>query len=54
MHNLDYPEIYDRGYDHTDAKCCTKKPDDIGEYGEKGSDVEKEQAKEKLKELGYI
>jgi len=53
-HDLDYPVLYNRGYDHTDAKCCTQKPNDIGEYGQQGVDVETEQAKDKLKQLGYI
>lgn len=53
-HNLDYPVLYDRGFNHTDAKCCTRKPNDIGEYGQQGVDVEKQQVTEQLKELGYI
>lgn len=53
-HDLEYPVLYDRGYNHTDSKCCTRRPNDIGEHGQKGVDVEKEQVVDQLKEIGYL
>lgn len=53
-HDLEYPVLYDRGYNHTDSKCCTRKPNAIGEHGQKGVDIEKRQVVDQLKELGYM
>jgi 3'-phosphoadenosine 5'-phosphosulfate sulfotransferase (PAPS reductase)/FAD synthetase len=52
--NVDYCELYDQGYNHTDSKCCTERPEDVGEYGRKGVDIEKRQVENKLQEMGYI
>jgi len=53
-HGLEYPEMYDRGYNHTDSKCCTQSPGDIGEHGGKQVDAEKREVTSRLKELGYM
>lgn len=50
-----YCVLYDKGYQHTDTKCCTSEENQqVGEYGEGGVDPQKEQAKDKLKEMGYV
>lgn len=50
---VDYPDIYDEGYRHTDSKCCTD-DSQVGEHGEGGRDPEKTKAKDKLQEMGYV
>ncbi|MFB6100049.1 MAG: phosphoadenosine phosphosulfate reductase family protein [Candidatus Nanohalobium sp.] len=54
--SVSYPELYNRGYRHTDSKCCTSKADAGGaeEYGEGGIDAEKAAAKKELQDMGYI
>lgn len=54
--SVSYPELYDQGYRHTDAKCCTSREDqgEAGEYGEGGIDAEKAAAKDELQDMGYI
>jgi 3'-phosphoadenosine 5'-phosphosulfate sulfotransferase (PAPS reductase)/FAD synthetase len=47
------PPYTDAGYRHTDAKCCLD-ADDVGEYGEGGRDPQKQGAREKLEEMGYV
>jgi phosphoadenosine phosphosulfate reductase len=49
-----YCDLYDEGYRHTDAVCCTEDDQDIGEHGEGGRDPEKRAAQDKLQEMGYI
>lgn len=53
--SVSYPALYDQGYRHTDAACCTD-PDQqaVGEYGEGGVDPEKDAAKDRLQDMGYI
>jgi 3'-phosphoadenosine 5'-phosphosulfate sulfotransferase (PAPS reductase)/FAD synthetase len=42
-----------QGLRHTDAACCVDK-DAVGEYGEGGRDPEKQAAKDRLEEMGYV
>ncbi len=53
--SVSYPALYDQGYRHTDAECCTD-PDQqvVGEYGEGGVDPQKDAAKDRLQDMGYI
>lgn len=53
FHFVEYPDIYDEGYRHTDTKCCTDN-DVIGEHGEGGRDPQKLDRKEKLRDMGYV
>lgn len=53
--SVSYPELYNRGYRHTDAACCTEDPEEqVGEYGEGGVDAEKEAVRDRLQGMGYI
>lgn len=54
MESVSYPILYDKGYRHTDSKCCTDEEDESREYGEGGIDSEKAAAKNQLQEMGYI
>ena len=53
FHFVEYPNAYDNGYRHTDAKCCTG-DDAVSEHGGEGFDPELEQAKERLQDMGYV
>lgn len=55
MESVSYPELYDQGYRHTDAECCTQDVEQQArEYGEGGVDQEKEAVKNELQDMGYI
>lgn len=54
MESVSYPVLYDQGYRHTDAKCCTDVDQEASEYGEGGVDAEKQAAQEQLQDMGYI
>lgn len=50
---VDYPDIYDEGYRHTDAKCCTG-DDAISEHGGEGFDDAVDEAQDRLRDMGYV
>lgn len=54
--SVSYPVLYDQGYRHTDAECCTEKDSerDTGEYGEGGVDPGKAAVRDRLQDMGYI
>ncbi len=55
MESVSYPQLYNQGYRHTDAECCTEDPESqVSEYGEGGRDAEKEAAKDALQDMGYV
>lgn len=48
------PDLYtEQNYRHTDTKCCTD-DEQVSEYGEGGRDPEKQQAQDRLEEMGYV
>lgn len=48
------PDLYtEQGYRHTDSQCCTD-DDAVGEYGEGGRDPQKQGARERLEDMGYV
>lgn len=54
MESVSLPSLYkEKGYRHTDSKCCTD-DDSVGEYGEGGRDPEKQEARSRLEQMGYV